>query len=67
MKELESEIKELESRLESFDWYFHMADDFRKYKAGSLEYNRLQEYMKSLPDQEVVVDLYNKHCPWGKE
>ena len=66
MEELVSEMKELESRLESFDWWFAMADDFRYYKAGNLAYNRLQEYMKSLPDQKAVDDLYNKYCPWNK-
>ena len=60
-------MKELESRLESFDWWFNMADDFSKYKAGNAEYTRLREYMNTLPDQEAVDDLYNKYCPWGKE
>ena len=60
-------MKELESRLENFDWWFNMADDFRKYMAGNAEYTRLRAYMKTLPDQEAVDDLYNKHCPWGKE
>jgi len=59
-------MEELESRLKSFDWWFSMADDPRCYKEGSLAYDRLQEYMKSLPDQEAVGDLYKKHCPWGK-
>jgi len=60
-------MKELESRLENFDWWFNMADDFRAYKAGNAAYTRLREYMKSLPNQEAVDDLYNKHCPWGKK
>jgi len=60
-------MRELEKKLENFDWWFNMADDFRKYKQGNTEYTRLREYMKSLPDQEEVLLLYNKHCPWGKE
>ena len=59
-------MRELESRLENFDWWFNMADDFRKYKAGNAKYTQLREYMKTLPDQKAVDDLYNKHCPWGK-
>lgn len=60
-------MRELEKRLENFDWYFGWADDYRKYKQGNAEYSRLREYMESLPDQEEVLLLYNKHCPWGKE
>ena len=59
-------MKELESRLENFDWWYSRADDFSKYKAGNAAYTRLREYMKALPDQGEVLLLYNKHCPWGK-
>ena len=60
-------MKELESRLENFDWWYNSADDFSKYKAGSLAYARLREYMKTLPDKKAVDDLYNKYCPWDKK
>ncbi len=60
-------MKELESRLENFDWWYNSADNFRKYKAGNAAYTRLREYMKTLPDKKAVDDLYNKYCPWDKK
>lgn len=60
-------MKELESILENFDWWYNSADNFRKWKAGNLAYYGLREYMKTLPDKKAVDDLYNKYCPWDKK
>jgi hypothetical protein len=63
-------IKELEQRLASHDWYFDYSDDSRAYKQGRENLNKINVLIKDLisnGQNAVVVKLWDKYCPDQKQ
>jgi hypothetical protein len=57
----ESLSQQLENLLKQHDWYYHMSDDHRVYKAGVEEEKQIRILMNQLGDEGKV--LYNKYKP----
>lgn len=49
---------ELYSRLEKHDWWYHMSDDHRHYKAGEADSEELRAASEESPENKAVYDDY---------
>jgi len=65
------ELKEFDSMLKNFDWYYNMSDDNRVWRAGESANARIREVAKTSDVHKELYEVWSKHYfsgePWGTE
>lgn len=59
-KEINQELALYEADLQKADWFYAYSDDYRAYKAGADEANRLTKLQKRLDPSREIWDKYSK-------
>jgi len=65
------ELKEFDSMLRTFDWYYQMSDDNRVWRAGESANARIREVAKTSAEHNELYEVWSKHyfsgASWGNE
>jgi len=65
------ELKEFDTMLKNFDWYYNMSDDHRVWRAGEAANARIREVAKTSDVHKELYEFWSKHYfsgePWGTE
>jgi len=59
-------LRELERALQDHDWFYHMSDDHRAYKAGEAQREHIDELLKEAKAKGYGVNaqaLYDRYRP----
>jgi hypothetical protein len=64
-------LKEFDTMLKGFDWYYSMSDDHSVWLAGERVNSQIREVAKTSVEHEELFYLWSKHyysgAPWGTE
>jgi len=64
-------LKEFDTMLKNFDWYYQMSDDNRVWRAGESASARIREVTKTSAEHKELYEVWSKHyysgAPWGSE
>ena len=62
-------LKEFDSMLKNFDWYYNMSDDNRVWRAGESANARIREVAKTSDQHNELYEVWSKHyfsgASWG--
>ncbi len=62
-------LKEFDSMLKNFDWYYQMSDDNRVWRAGESANARIREVAKTSAEHNELYEVWSKHyfsgASWG--
>jgi predicted deacetylase len=65
------ELKEFDTMLRGFDWYYHMSDDHRVWRAGETARAKIVAAAKTSAEHRELYEFWSKHyfsgAPWGTE